>query len=108
MLGAMGCGWVRGGIPYAVLALFFVDSSTVGAQEANAWRGFFAAGEQARQAEDHVGYAEQMVQAVRALPAGQLNRPVIQYTPPVLPPCSGTRTRPSRGSNRLGRRTSNH
>jgi len=79
MMDTMGGGWRGTGARYAVLGLLFVAPSGMGAQEANAWRGFFAAGEQARQAEDHDAYAEQMAQAARATPAGLLNRPFIQY-----------------------------
>jgi len=43
------------------------------------WRVRFAAGEEARRAGDHESYAREMAAAARALPAGQLNRPFVQY-----------------------------
>jgi glyoxylase-like metal-dependent hydrolase (beta-lactamase superfamily II) len=43
------------------------------------WRVRFAAGEEARRAGDHDAYAREMSAAARALPAGQLNRPFVQY-----------------------------
>mgnify|MGYP000846254195 CR=1 FL=1 len=54
-------------------------SSAVYAQDADAWRAPFAAGEEARRSGDAVVYASEMANAAEAMPAGHLNRPFVQY-----------------------------
>lgn len=49
------------------------------AQDAEAWRTHFAAGEEARQNGDVAAYAQNMAAAAEAMPAGHLNRPFVQY-----------------------------
>lgn len=67
---------VVGAVSWAVVC---VSAAPVGAQEAEAWRVHFAAGEEARAAEQHERYAAEMASAAEALPEGQLNRPFVQY-----------------------------
>jgi len=63
---------------YAALGLSAAFSA-VYAQDAEAWRAPFAAGEQARRSGDVAGYAREMANAAEAMPAGHLNRPFVQY-----------------------------
>jgi glyoxylase-like metal-dependent hydrolase (beta-lactamase superfamily II) len=64
-----------------LFAAFGVPGPGLRAQavDADAWRASFAAGEQARQAGDAAAYAAAMAEAARAMPAGHLNRPFVQY-----------------------------
>ena len=73
-------------VPYVVLmggwlALWGIAAASVAGQTAAAdeWRLRFAAGEEARKAGDAATYASEMEAAARAIPAGQLNRPLFQY-----------------------------
>lgn len=47
--------------------------------QSDSWRERFAAGEEARQEGDVEAYAREMAAAARAMPAGLLNRPFVQY-----------------------------
>lgn len=47
--------------------------------QSDSWRERFAAGEEARQEGDVEAYAREMAVAARAMPAGVLNRPFVQY-----------------------------
>ena len=58
---------------------YAVGGAGTGAQDADAWRARFGAGEQARQAGDTERYATEMAAAAEAMPAGLLNRPFVQY-----------------------------
>ena len=73
-------------VPYVVLmggwlALWGVVATSLAGQTSGAdeWRARFAAGEEARQAGDVATYASEMAAAARTMPAGQLNRPLVQY-----------------------------
>lgn len=68
---------VLGAAMTAVLLLSAADS--VRAQTGDEWRLRFAAGEEARRADDTATYAREMAAAARAMPAGHLNRPFVQY-----------------------------
>jgi glyoxylase-like metal-dependent hydrolase (beta-lactamase superfamily II) len=54
-------------------------ASEVRAQDADAWRAPFAAGEEARRSGDAAAYAREMATAAEAIPPGHLNRPFVQY-----------------------------
>lgn len=56
-----------------------VLSSPICAQDPGEWRERFAAGEEARQADDVHAYAREMAAAAEAMPEGLLNRPFVQY-----------------------------
>lgn len=49
------------------------------AQDAEAWRAPFAAGEEARRSGDAAAYALEMAAAAEAIPLRHLNRPFVQY-----------------------------
>jgi cyclase len=53
--------------------------TALGAQEVDAWRARFAAGEAARRSGDAESYAREMAAAAEAMPPGLLNRPFTQY-----------------------------
>jgi glyoxylase-like metal-dependent hydrolase (beta-lactamase superfamily II) len=61
------------------MLVFGLLARAVDGQSADEWRSHFAAGEEARAAGDAATYATEMAAAARALPAGQLNRPFLQY-----------------------------
>ena len=61
-----------------LMAAAVTSRAQLSAQE-DEWRVRFDAGERARQAGDHVLYADEMTAAAEALPPGVLNRPFIQY-----------------------------
>ena len=64
---------------YMVVAALLTFVAPVAAQDANAWRAPFAAGQQARADGDHAAYAREMAEVVRIMPAGHLNRPFARY-----------------------------
>jgi len=69
-------GGLFGWLAFWVAAAVPVCAQTAAADE---WRARFAAGEEARLAGDVVRYASEMAAAARTIPAGQLNRPLVQY-----------------------------
>ena len=80
---------------YVVLVWLLGAPSVVSGQDAEEWRPRFAAGEQAREAEDFATYATEMAAAVRAMPDRHLNRPFAQY--------HAACGRPDRAGGRSGR-----
>lgn len=67
-------GWGEGNDDMArVVALWLGTAAPVAAQDAEAWRGFFAAGQEGLGTEGSSAYAEQMALAAENLPAGHLN-----------------------------------
>lgn len=69
-------GGLGGWLAFWVAAAVPVCAQTAGADE---WRLRFAAGEEARLAGDAATYSSEMEAAARTMPAGQLNRPLVQY-----------------------------
>lgn len=67
-----------GPLSLSILILILLPSLSR-AQDPDAWRPHFAAGEEARQAGDVEAYADAMAAAAQAMPAGVLNRPFVQY-----------------------------
>jgi len=78
-LSTQGRGHGAGVARYMVVAALLTFVAPVAAQDANAWRAPFAAGQQARADGDHAAYAGEMAEVVRTMPAGHLNRPFAQY-----------------------------
>lgn len=64
---------------YVGLALLLMAPYSVSGQASADWRALFADAERARQAADVDAYATGSASAARAMPAGHLDRPFIQY-----------------------------
>lgn len=63
---------------HCVMALAGTASPVLG-QDDDAWRAPFAAGEEARRSGDVAVYAHEMAAAAGLMPAGHVNRPLVQY-----------------------------
>lgn len=63
----------------AVALTLSAASAPVAAQDDQQWREHLVAGEAARQSGEFATYADEMAAAAAALPAGALNRPIVQY-----------------------------
>ena len=78
-MSTQGRGHGAGVARYMVVAALLTFVAPVAAQDANAWRAPFAAGQQARADGDHAAYAREMAEVVRIMLAGHLNRPFARY-----------------------------